>query len=217
VIAHAIGDADERRIVAGHVGVDEKRVEHLRQMKKGETIVYLEGTGVPKNVGIWPIDQLLEGQFPKVPITSEKIKRHMEPIFEKNQNLRSSVDLPTDIVGRITRVVSVGRISKPGSKTPVSMEQEHYVDGKILEFVKRPTFANSFMVLAESVKEGYLDPLIELVTVVAKELAAHDLDQQWVAERLVIHSGDLYPEFLSSQLANQALAELNDASNREGP
>jgi hypothetical protein len=38
VIVHAMADEDERRLVGGHIGVDEKQLDHLRQMRRGETV-----------------------------------------------------------------------------------------------------------------------------------------------------------------------------------
>ncbi|MFQ5834194.1 MAG: ATP-binding protein [Candidatus Thorarchaeota archaeon] len=224
VISHAVGDESDRRIVASHIGVEEARIDHLQQMRVGETLVYLEGSGVPRNVQIWPINKLLEGNLPERLVTSEQVQKHMQPVFEKHENLKNIVDLPSNIIARIERggpaVPSISdKVSSLGPSRITPMETsllEGQIDGRIREYAKRSKFANNLFILLESAKEGDSEPLLELLLVVAKELAAHDLNPSWVAERLVVHSGNLYPDVLSPQLVNLTLARLDEALGQEG-
>ncbi len=215
VITHAIGDKPERKLVAGHIGVDEDRENHLQQMGNGETIVYLEGEGVPKSVKIWPVDRMLELELPAGGISSKLIKQHMEPIYQSNERLRSIVRLPAEIVERIQSVQSADtmtgdkvtthhqEIVRSEMKEP--SEYQEQVDSKIREYARHPRYVKNLARRVELAKEGDVLPLAKMIITLADELDVPSLSRKWVAGRLLLHSAEFYPTLVDPDLTDMVL------------
>ncbi|MFQ5831271.1 MAG: ATP-binding protein [Candidatus Thorarchaeota archaeon] len=225
VISHAVGDESDRRIVGSHIGVEEARIDHLQQMRVGETLVYLEGSGVPRNVQIWPIDTLLEGRLSERPVTSEQVQKHMEPVFEEYENLRSTVDLPSNIITRIERSGPVGsgvlpRATPSGQSESLGArslrETQAYYNEKIREFVCDPLFLESLEMRRGSAVGDDVGPLVDMIVMVSEELAGRDLEQAWVAERLAVHSAEIYPDSLGRDTLDAVLGRLGELRAKGG-
>ncbi|MHA2321884.1 MAG: ATP-binding protein, partial [Candidatus Thorarchaeota archaeon] len=103
VIVHAIGDEEERKIVGGHIGVAEDRLDHIRQMRKGETLLHLEGQGIPKSVKILPLDKHLDIPIPTQRVTGDRIKQIMGRVIAELPHINSNVELPDTIMSRVDR------------------------------------------------------------------------------------------------------------------
>jgi hypothetical protein len=223
VITHAIGDEGERRIVAGHIGVDDKRIGHLQQMDVGETLVYLEGAKVPKNIKIWPVDRLLEAKLPRGTFSPQQLKKHMESVLQKNEHMRSSIDLPTNIYNRIERagpvgggIPSVTQGIESVSEYSFHETDEVFYDKRIKEFVCEPIYLESLELKSDSLKEGDVSSFVDMVMMVSEDLAGSNLDQLWVAERLVNHTGTIYHDLVDDELAEKACSRLQQLLRKEG-
>jgi len=215
VITHAIGDESERRVIAGHIGLNDKKIDHLQQMKKGEVITYLEGECVPKNVLMWSLDYFLKSSLPDEPVTPDWVRRHMESVYERCPNLSNTIDLSPDIIDRIQRVKSPDRAatdrilpvhrSSPQESIVEVSEYEERIDKKLRGLVQRPRYVKHLAERVEKARSGDIEPLAQLVIELAEEFDIQDVDSKWVAERLVRHSANCYPTLLDPDLVDITL------------
>jgi hypothetical protein len=223
VISHAIGDEDERKVVAGHIGVDDARIGHLQQMDVGETLVYLEGAKVPKNIIVWPIDKLLEARLARGTYSPQQIKKHMEPVLQANEHMRGTIDLPTNILNRIERAGPVG-VGVPTISQPAESLREHttyesdevFYDKRIKEFVCDPIYLESLELKSHTLKEGDVRSFVDMVLMVSEDLAGSNLDQLWVAEKLVSHTGAIYHDLVDDESMRLTHTRLKQLLGKEG-
>ncbi|MHA2142629.1 MAG: hypothetical protein ACXADD_14150 [Candidatus Thorarchaeota archaeon] len=223
VISHAIGDEDERRIVAGHIGVDDKRIGHLQQMDVGETLVYLEGAKVPKNIKIWPVDRLLEAKLPRGTFSPQQIKNHMESVLQANEHMRSTIDLPTNILNRIERAGPIGGGVPAVSQSAESLREptfyesdEVFYDKRIREFVCDPLYLESLELKSGAINAGEVNSFVDMVLMVSEDLAGSNLDQLWVAQKLVSHTGAIYHDLVDDESVKRAQNRLKQLLGKEG-
>ena len=219
-IVHALGDESERALVGGHIGVGADKYDHLQQMKKGETVIYLEGDGSPRSVKILPLNKHLDFPLPDGKITDTKIAKFMEPVFKKHPNLSAYTDLPKDLIDRIERAKPTelrppdsGEVvqQKTSSIEVVECQEIHeFVDHHVRDLAQNPKYVNNLVIRIESVKDGDFEPLVKMVTDISEEFLYEGVTQFWVAERLMIHSNDLYPDMLNKHLMNTALVMLQE-------
>ncbi len=210
VITHSIGNESERRIVAGHIGVDEKRIDHIQQMKKGETIVFIEEEAVPKNVQIWPLDRMLEIPIPKENVSPETIKKHMEPILEIHPDFQSVSALPPEVIDRIQNVRPIDsaigdkaeslQSQRQQSRLSETSEYLQQVDTKLGKYVEYPDYVENLAKRAKLAHDGDAIPLARMLIELSKDLPIHGVAKGWIAERLAIHSAEMYPSLLNPEL-----------------
>jgi hypothetical protein len=219
-IVHALGDESERALVAGHIGIGPDRYDHLQQMRKGETVVYLEGEGAPRSVKILPLDKHLDFPLPDGKVTDAKIASFMKPVFDRHPNLSSHVDIPDDIIERIERAKpSEGGAPESGEligqKAPKievleRIDIHDFVDHHVRVFALTPEFVNNLAIRLQSAKEGDFDPLVTMVTEVSEGFLYEGVKQSWIAERVMVHSNDLYPDMLDKRMMSAALVMLEE-------
>jgi hypothetical protein len=219
VISHAVGDEADRRIVGSHIGVEEGRIDHLQQMRVGETVIYLEGENVAKNVRIWPIDKLLECELPEAPVSAEQVRGHMEAVFESHENLRSVVELPSNIIALVERSGPVswglpsGALPVRGFESAMGhsfRESRDDYEGMIREFVSDPDYLDGLEAHSASLRRGDIEPLVDMVVETSEDLAGSTLDRFWMAERLAVHSGNVRPDLLDRVAVDSVLARLKE-------
>jgi hypothetical protein len=220
-IVHALGDESERAFVAGHIGIGPDRYDHLQQMKKGETVIYLEGDTSPRSVKIIPLDKHLDFPLPDVKVTDAEIASFMQPVFDKYPNLSAHTDLPKDIIERIERAKptegsppesgELVRQETPKIEVLERVEIHEFVDNHVRDLAQTPKYVNNLAIRLAAVKEGDFDPLVKMVANVSGKFLYEGVAHYWVAERLLIHSNDLYPNMLDKHMMNAALVMLQEA------
>ena len=219
-ILHALGEESERYLIGGHIGVDEKRIEHAHQLGKGETIVFLEGEGAARSVKIHPLDMYLDFPLPKKRVTDDEILAFMEPVHKKHPNLNKTTELPTEVIERIERAKLSGQTASDSGElnqrktSAIEVAEEpdihEFVDHHMRDLAQNPKYMNNLVIRMESVREGNLEPLVKMITDISEEFLYDGVTQFWVAERLLIHSNDLYPALLNKHLMNTALVQIQE-------
>ncbi len=219
-VAHALVDEPERILVGGHIGVDAKQIDHLHQMGKGETVVYIEGEGAPKSVKILPLNKQLSIPLPDKRVTDSEIKTFMEPVIQKHPGLKATTALPKEIIDKVERAnpsnqsppdsVAVIRHRTPSIEVFESQDIHEFVDHHMRDLAQNPKFVNNLVIRLEAVKEGNFEPLVKMVSDVSEEFLYEEVTQFWVAERLLVHSNDLFPDLLNKHLMNTALVMLQE-------
>ncbi len=196
VIVHAMADEEERRLVGGHIGVDEKQLDHLRQMRRGETVVHLEGQGVPQSVRIMPLDLFLETPLPKKPMTNEMIRDAMRPIYEKHPNLVSVEELPSEIIARIER-------AKPGAKgstkevqrEPVHLSSERILDPdvktRLSHLAENHRFSKCYYESLRKAASSDSTSFVDLMVTAVKKASPESADLSTLAEWFIPHVRDV--------------------------
>ncbi|TFG27751.1 hypothetical protein EU528_12315 [Candidatus Thorarchaeota archaeon] len=219
-IVHAMGEDAERGLIGGHIGVDDKRIEHIHQLGKGETLVFLEGEGAARSVKILPLNKFLDFPLPDRKIKDEEIIKHMEPVHEKFPALKKSTAIPKELKDRIERAKPSSQTSStPVRSTPIetssikvkeSKNIHEFLDNHMRDLAQNPKFVNNLVKRIEPLKEGNLEPLVTMVINVTEEFLYEGVKQFWVAERLVKHTHDLYPNMLSEDLMVSTLERLQE-------
>ncbi|MFW9894004.1 MAG: hypothetical protein ACFFFO_17505 [Candidatus Thorarchaeota archaeon] len=220
VVVHAIGDEDERKIVGGHIGVNDDQLNHLLQMRKGETLIRLEGQSIPKSVMILPLNKFLKMDMPIQQVTGERIKSVMERVFAGHPHLNATIELPDTIMSRVERSKPVDpaatdRVTPtrvPSAKTDAweSQKLHEFLDTEMRSFAQEPRYVNNLVFRMEAVKEGDIEPLVEMILDVSEEFIYEGSSQYYVAERLLTHSNDLYPNLLGRNQMNEALVVIQE-------
>ncbi len=219
-IVHAMGEKVERLLIGGHIGIDEKRTEHIHQLGKGETIVFLEGEGAARSVKILPLNLYLDFPLPERKIKDEEIIKHMEPIYEKYPGLGKCVEIPKEIRDRIARAKPSDQI-KPTGVGPAPIETNgikvterknihEFLDNHIRDLAQNPKYVNNLVKRIEPLKDGDFEPMVTMVIDVVDEFQYKGVKQFWIAERLVKHTHNLYPNLLSEHLMVSTLERLQE-------
>jgi hypothetical protein len=220
MIVHALGEESERLLVGGHIGVDAKRIEHVHQLGKGETLVFLEGEGTARSVKIQPLSTYLDFPLPEKSITDDDIRAFMEPVHERHPNLKATTDLPREVIDRLERAkpslkmsAGSGELNRHKSSAIEAAEAQdihEFVDHHIRDLAQNAKYMNNLVIRMESAKEGDFDPLVKMISDISEEFLYDGVTQFWVAERLMIHSNDLYPALLNKHLMNTALVKIQE-------
>jgi len=219
-VVHAMGEDAERGLIGGHIGVDDKRIEHIHQLGKGETIVFLEGEGAARSVKILPLNKYLDFPLPAKKITDAEIIKHMKPVHEMHPGLTKSTKLPKDIKERIERAKPTSQTT-PTAERPTSIETSNikvteskniheFLDNHMRDLAQNPKYVNNLVKRIEPLKEGDFDPLVNMVIDVTEEFLYEGVKQIWIAERLVKHSHDMYPNLLSEHLMTSTIERLQE-------
>ncbi len=217
-IVHALGEESERLLVAGHIGIDEKQSEHLHQLGKGETLVFLEGEGTTRSVKIQPLNMYLDFPLPDRKITESEIIAHMTPVYEKYPGFTKLTELPQEVIDRIERAKPSAtaspeqgeRVSREQPKVEVVEKQDihEFLDHHIRDIVQNPRFVNSLVERMEAAKGGDVEPLVNMVRDVIDEFQYKGVRPLWLGERLLTHTNKLYPSLLSEHLMTTAMESL---------
>ena len=218
-ISHALADDDERKLVGSHIGASEKQIDHLHQMKKGETVVFIEGEGSPRSVKILQLDKHLDYPLPDHTITDDEISALMKPVFQRHPNLIVKTDLPKDIIDRIERAkpdetTSSPKMNKERMELRESFKGLEYesseLDYKLKQFVQEPMYRSALFDRLERIKneDSDIEILIDMFFKASRELAGDELNQKWIAERLVIHTEEVYPNNLAPEIISQTINSL---------
>jgi hypothetical protein len=220
VIVHAIGDEEERKIVGGHIGVSEEQLDHIRQMKKGETLIHLEGQGIPKSVKILPLNMHLDLPMPTQRVSANRIRQIMERVFAEHPHINSIIELPDTIMSRVDRSkpvdsvaidrVAPTRVHKVKTEVWESQKLHEFLDAEMRSFAQEPRYINNLVFRMEAAKEGDIEPLVEMIIDVSEEYIYEGSSQYYVAERLLTHSNDLYPNLLGKNHMNEALVIIQE-------
>lgn len=189
-VAHSLGDESERVLVGGHIGVDAKKSEHLQQLGKGETVIYLEGDGSPRSVKILPLNMWLDSPLPDNRITENEIEVFMEPVFREHTNLRANTELPEDIINRIERARPRAR-SSPDSgelvqyRTRSRMGLSDSTASVLKSLIQNPRFSKLFYKTLRDAANGNPQPFVSLITKTVNKASKEDEDPRTVAEWIV--------------------------------
>jgi len=192
VIVHAMADEDERKLVGGHIGVNEKQLDHLRQMRKGETVVHLEGQGVPQSVKIRPLDFFLEAPLPKKPMTNGMIRDAMKPIYEKHPNLVSVEELPKEIIARIERAKpgATGSTKEVGRK-PIHPSSERKLDPdtktRLSHLAENHRFSKCYYESLREAASSDSTSFVDLMATAVKKASPEGADLSALAEWFIPH------------------------------
>jgi hypothetical protein len=192
VIVHAMADEDERKLVGGHIGVNEKQLDHLRQMRKGETVVHLEGQGVPQSVKIRSLDFFLEAPLPKKPMTNEMIRDAMRPIYEKHPNLVSVEELPKEIIARIERAKpgATGSTKEVGRK-PIHLSSERTLDPdtktRLSHLAENHRFSKCYYESLREAANSDSTSFVDLMATAVKKASPEGADLSALAEWFIPH------------------------------
>lgn len=116
LVIHALSD-DDQTLVGKHARCTDAQIGHIGGMPPGEAVVYLQHEGEPKNVKMFPISKLVQGNPLDQPIGNTVVHAHMEKIFEENPHLKDSRRLPEDIEDRL-------KIQKSSKNAPPSTSSE---------------------------------------------------------------------------------------------
>ncbi|MBA7569744.1 hypothetical protein ES708_11485 [subsurface metagenome] len=78
------------------------------------------------------------------------------------------------------------------------------------DLAQNPKYVNNLVKRIEPLKEGDFDPLVTMVIDVTEEFLYEGVKQIWIAERLVKHSHDMYPNLLSEHLMTSTIERLQE-------
>jgi hypothetical protein len=220
VIVHALGEESERFLIGGHIGVDAKRIEHVHQLGKGETLVFLEGEGTARSVKILPLNMYLDYPLPVKSVTDADICAFMKPVHEKYPNLSATTELPREVIDRVERAKPSTQMAPDSgelrqhkaSTAEVSEAQDihEFIDHHMRDLAQNPKYMNNLVIRMKSANEGDFEPLVKMAIDISEEFLYDGVNQFWVAERLMIHSNDLYPALLDKHLMNTTLVKLQE-------
>lgn len=196
-IVHALGDESERALVGGHIGIGADRYDHLHQMKKGETVIYLEGDGSPKSVKILPLNKHLDFPLPNERITDTKIAEFMKPVFESHPNLCTSTDLPEDIIERIERAKpSEGSPPESGEiiqQKPLTVEGVNERTVSVLNnLFLNHKFSKLFFNTLEKAAQGNPDPFVSLISKTVVKTSNIDDDSDELANWILTTAWEVF-------------------------
>jgi hypothetical protein len=189
-VAHALGDESERVLVGGHIGVDAKRSDHLQQLGKGETVIYLEGDGSPRSVKILPLNKWLDSPLPDNRIMDREIEAFMGSVFQEHPNLRATTELPDDIIERIERAKPRER-STPGTgkleqfRLPSTEGLSERTESVLNSLIQNHRFSKLFYKTLRDAANGDTQPFVSLITKTANKASKGGEDPRTVAEWIV--------------------------------
>ena len=169
---------------------------------------------------ILPLNKYLDFPLPQRKITDAEIIKHMKPVHEKHPGLTKSTKLPKDIKERIERAKPTSQTT-PTAERPASIETSsikvtesknihEFLDNHMRDLAQNPKYVNNLVERVEPLKEGDFDPLVTMVIDVTEEFLYEGVKQIWIAERLVKHSHDMYPNLLSEHLMTSTIERLQE-------
>ena len=158
--------------------------------------------------------------MPTQRVTAEKIRQIMGPVFTEHPHLGSTIEIPETILSRVERSkpvdpgatdrVTPGRVPKMKTDAWENQKLHEQLDTEMRDFTREPRYINNLVVRMEAAKEGDIGPLVEMVLDVSEEYIFEGASQYYVAERLMTHSNDLYPDLLSKHHMNEALVVIQE-------
>jgi hypothetical protein len=188
MIIHKLGDDEERILVGRHAGCSQKQIDHIGLMRTGETVVHIAREGLPKNVMMLYLDNILQAPLFKKGLTHEQIKAVMKPVFESNPHLKEVKKLSSEELERFENIkdlkiqcVEVPDTTKnsestesesSGSGSKVDSTLEHF----IRTIVNTHEFAKMFFERLRKAARGDIKPLVNLILGLVKKFNPNEVD-----------------------------------------
>jgi hypothetical protein len=159
MIIHALPDEDDSTPAGKHARCTDSQIGHIGGMQVGETVVYLQNEGEPKNVKMLPLERFILSDISKQPLGEDDVSIHMTKVFEKNPHLRAFEPLPDGIMEKLTyRDIGVQNDRFPN----VSQKDKK----RLSEIVRSPEFGTF---CCENLAKGNVRVLVELYLDVSKK------------------------------------------------
>ncbi|MDF1541065.1 MAG: hypothetical protein P1Q69_19365, partial [Candidatus Thorarchaeota archaeon] len=171
-IIHALKDDDEYNKVGRYARCDESQREHIGGMAKGETVVYLASKGMPVNVKITQLDQLLKTPLPKDGISDGAIRSRMKQALADKPYILNYEPLAKGIIERLDEsdFSSPERMRKiPKAEVvarPMQMRSPDDIIASIAADARYVTLGQERIGFAQ---EGNLEPMVALMAGVIRE------------------------------------------------
>jgi hypothetical protein len=188
IIIHKLGDDEERILVGRHAGCSPKQIDHIGLMRTGETVVHIAREGLPKNVMMLYLDNILQAPLFKKGLTPEQIKAVMNPIFASNPHLSEVKKLPSSILERFENIkdLKIQSIEVPDTtKNSESTESDSSGSGGKVDFtlehfirtiVNTHGFAKMFFERLRKAARGDIKPLVNLILGLVKKFNPDEVD-----------------------------------------
>ena len=183
VILHRLKeDKQTMEMLGSHVGCTDAQFQHIRGMQRGETVVYLEREGEPKNVRILPLSHYLVDKLREDNPSDSEVKEHMTPFYQEHPELSEAMPLPDNLMERLKQGFRPQETGEE-KKTGIIDLNEYLANGEFVRFAKSlldEGTERGLQRLAEfiydEVGEAGRVPAIRLAGRVMEEIAPEDKD-----------------------------------------
>ncbi|MFX1369674.1 MAG: ATP-binding protein [Promethearchaeota archaeon] len=157
VIAHKLR-YDEIQLVGDLVRCDEDQRDHIGGLNQGEAIVLIDGHGIPLNVQVFRLDEILVDSPYGRTLSNENIAAVMKPLFETHADKFASEPLPEHIL-------EILKLQNP--KEEVAGLTEPSVDletsTKLRSLVMLDGFAKSYSTAIHKAANGEMQYVVQLL------------------------------------------------------
>jgi hypothetical protein len=186
-------------------------------MRTGETVVRIAREGLPKNVMMLLLDELLEAPLFKKGLTPEQIKAVMKPVFASNLHLSEVKKLPSSVLERFEKIkdlkiqnVEVSETTMNSESTePDSSGSGRQVDSTLEHFIRTIVntheFANMFFERLRKAARGNIKPLINLILGLVKKFNPNEVDLWELARKTLEIAREELKAPVDDELWNQIL------------
>jgi hypothetical protein len=101
LVIHALPHQEDRVLVGQHSRCTDAQIQHIGGMKVGETVVYLQQEGEPKNVRIFPLEKFAHASLLTQEVDEEALRLHMQRLINEHPEFRSWERLPDGLMERL--------------------------------------------------------------------------------------------------------------------
>ena len=219
IIIHKLGDDEERILVGRHAGCSPTQIDHIGLMRTGETVVLIAREGMPKNVMMLLLDDLLEIPFYKNGLDPEQIKTAMKPVFDANPHFSEVEKLPSKLFEQPENIKNQevhnsedsDRIMDLGGTESSRIEIGGRVDYTLEQFIRNIVntheFAKMFFERLRKATTGEIKPLTNLILGLVRKFNPEEVNL-WVLAQKTLEiareelkapeNGDLWNQILDS-------------------
>lgn len=181
-------DRETTRTIGEHAGCTDKQIQHLRGMKRGEVVIYVETEGEPKNVQIAPLQRLIVDRLREDPPTDAEVKAHMKPVFEKYPKLASSEPLPEGLMELLVKKTKqdVGEFKDEHANDPVDEFEFLFRNEKVAAYCREHirlgtdealrNLAESLILMVKKELDGEIGTVVRLAERVVRAYCEENCD-----------------------------------------
>jgi len=202
LISHALNSSGDMKFVGEHTRCSKEQIEHIGGMKRGETIVFLESDGIPVNVQIVPLSELVTTPLPTGFWTPEQVQKTMRPVYQEHPELGASLSLPDKIVQELegTTVspqfpasVVQQQTNVTSSISPVQdSETDPQVDALIRKCLTSTPFAQFYYQRLQQAERGDTRPYVNLVCQFCREFCPKGVSLPLFVRRFFAISKEIF-------------------------
>lgn len=212
-IIHTLKDDDEYNKVGRYARCDESQREHIGGMAKGETVVYLASKGMPVNVKIVQLGNLLKSPLPKDGISDSAVRLRMKHLLADNSHILHYEPITDDLANQLDEKIFLptDRVSVPPTKE-VRPETKLSQDAIVASIAKVAQYIALSREHMKSAKEGNLEPMVSLEVDMYREFEQDGIADLEFASKIHVHTmkeiGILFDSKVSQAVFTMVKSEL---------